>query len=137
MKLKRVYYHYLQREEFDGGMWRVVAPEDRDGLTAAAADLMRDPGRFYSAMLRAQRLWPRSCEAALTADPINKRAWLGHAGCCVEVESPEDLTRAAWNTLGQSEQDAANAAADRAIEFWMETYVRGIMDRDAEAQARN
>lgn len=136
MKLKRVYYHYLQREEFEAGMWRSVGPDDAERFKAAARELMCDPDSFEAAMLKATREWPRSCEAALTADPINKRAWLGHAGCCVATDSPEDVTRAAWNTLSQEQQDAANAAADRAIEAWMESYISKKMDRDAEAQAR-
>ena len=136
MKLKRVYYHFTLREEFAGGMWRSVTPDERDEYIRAARELMADPASFEASMMRAQRLWPKSCEANLTADPINKRAWLEHAGCCVEVDSPEDLTRAAWNTLDQAQQDAANASADRAIAAWMETYVQKIMDRDAEAKAR-
>lgn len=134
MKLKRVFYHYLDREEFEAGMWRSVPADDREGYISAARELMCDPDSFESAMVRATREWPKSCEAALTADPINKRAWLGHAGCCVAVESPEDLTRAAWSLLNQEQQDLANAAADRAIATWMEAYVSKLMDRDAEAK---
>ena len=116
--MKRVFYHYSQLEEHDHGMWRIVSVGDREGYIEASRALMASPTRFREAMLRAVREWPRSCEAALTADSMNHRAWMGHAGCCIAVGSPEDLTRLGWHRLTQDQQDAANAAADEAIAEW-------------------
>ena len=77
-----------------------------------------DPVAFEAAMMRAIWEWPLSCEAALTTPSLNRRAFMGHAGCCIATGSPEDLTRLAWHRLDKEQQDAANAAADRAIEAW-------------------
>lgn len=91
-------------------------------MVAASAGLMKDPAAFEAAMIRAVNEWPNSCEAALTASVINHQAWIGHAGCAINHNAPEDLTRLGWRTLTQEQQDAANAAADRAIEYWAEKY---------------
>jgi hypothetical protein len=55
---------------------------------------------------------------------MNHQAWIGHAGCAIAVDSPEDMTRLAWRTLTKDQQDAANAAADRAIAVWREKYMK-------------
>lgn len=115
---KRVFYHYADLEEHEHGMWRMTRVEDREGYIESARALMADPRRFLAAMMRAVEEWPRSCEAAFTADSMNHRAWMGHAGCCIGVRSPEDLTRLGWHRLSSDQQDLANAAADEAIAEW-------------------
>lgn len=114
----QVFYHYTLLEEHQAGLWRTTRPGEREALTIAAYRLMRNPARFLEAMLRACKEWPYSMEAAMTTPSLNQRAWMGHSGCCIAVGSPEDLTRLAWHRLNQKQQDAANAAADSAIEFW-------------------
>lgn len=91
-------------------------------MVQASADLMKDPQAFEAAMVKAVNEWPNSCEAALTASVMNHQAWIGHAGCAINHNSPEDLTRLGWRTLTQQQQDEANAAADRAIAYWRERY---------------
>lgn len=83
---------------------------------------MLDCPSFESAMKRAVSEWPYSCEAALTAGTMNHQAWIGHAGCAINHDAPEDLTRLAWRTLTQEQQDLANLAADNAIAFWRQKY---------------
>lgn len=117
--LRRIYHHYEQLEEFHAGMWRIVRGEERKRYVQAAADIMCQPEEFAAAMRQALIEWPRSCEANLTAESINRLAWLGHAGCCLAVRSPEDCTRVAWHTLSKTEQDAANAAATVVLMEWL------------------
>jgi hypothetical protein len=109
-------------EEYRSQMWKAVPIETRDGYIQQSADLMRDYDAFEKAMKKAVDDWPNSSACALTASTINHQAWIGHAGCAINHDAPEDLTRLAWRTLTQSEQDAANAAADRAIEYWASRY---------------
>lgn len=97
--------------------------EERQGLQEKSAALMLDCPAFEAAMKRAVDEWTFSCEAALTASTMNHQAWIGHAGCAINHNAPEDITRLAWRTLNQSQQDAANAAADRAIAYWKEKYL--------------
>lgn len=124
--MKRVYHHYEKLEEFHAGMWRNVEAEYRQFYVKRAGDLMRDPDRFRAAMLEAARTWPNSCEHNLTSRAMNRRAWLGHAGSCVAVDSPEDLTRLAWHTLTTEQQVLADAAADDVIAVWEKNYVANL-----------
>jgi hypothetical protein len=87
-----------------------------------SADLMKDQYAFEAAMKRAVDSWPNSCEAALTATVINHQAWMGHAGCAINHDAPEDLTRLAWRSLTEQEQVLANLAADSAISYWRNKY---------------
>lgn len=121
-RIKRVYHRYERCEEYAAGMWRIENGEPRVAFRRAAARLMRDPGAFEAAMMRALDEWPYSCEAALTATVVNRIAWLGHAGCSIAVDSPEDVTREAWHTLTTDEQDKANAAALRVLTEWERRY---------------
>lgn len=112
---KRVYYHYRELEEHAHGMWRKAPTEEHGAYIAAAAALMADAPAFLDAMRRASREWPKSMEAAMTTDSLNQRAYMGHAGCCIALGCPEYLTRLAWHTLTQEQQDEANRMADIAI----------------------
>lgn len=123
-KFKRVYHHYRDMEEFHSVMWKQIPVENRDEAIRQSAKLMIDADAFEKACVRAVNEWPNSAEANLTASVINHQAWIGHAACCINHGASEDLTRLAWRTLNQDQQDAANKAADRAIEFWGERYAK-------------
>ena len=120
--VERVFHHYEDLEEFHAGMWRIVRGKERQNNIEAAADLMRCPEEFKEAMMQALTLWPKSCEANLTADSVNRIAWLGHAGCCIAAGSPEENTRAGWHELTKSEQDEANHVADEVLKAWVSSY---------------
>lgn len=109
-------------EEFHSVMWKQIPVERREMAILASAELMVDHEAFEVACRRAIHEWPNSTEANLTATVINHQAWIGHASCCINHGASEDLTRLAWRTLTQEQQDLANAAADRAIAYWGELY---------------
>jgi hypothetical protein len=115
---KQVFYHYEELEEHAHGLWRMVSGRGREQYIEASAALMRNPSLFKDAMMRVLKRWPKSCEAAMTTPGLNRRAWMGHAGCCDKCGSPEELTRLGWHRLTPSEQDAANATADKVISKW-------------------
>lgn len=119
---QRVYKHYEELEEYHAGMWRIVRGQERKRFIAEAAILMRNADDFKAAMQRAITEWPTSCAVNLTADAVNKIAWLGHAGCCIATESPEDCTRIGWHTLNQCEQRLANMVAAEVLEEWRKSY---------------
>ena len=119
--MNRQFFHYQDLEEFKQGMWRIVRGRKRIENATAAADLMRDSSRFLSAMRKAVSEWPNSVAHNLTADGVNKIAWLGHAGCCVGCGSPEENTRIGWHMLTQSEQDEANRVAGIVLSDWLDT----------------
>lgn len=124
--MSRQYFHYEQLEEFQQGMWRIVRGEQRIANATAAANLMRDAKAFKAAMYRAVRDWPNSCLHNLTAEAVNKIAWLGHAGCCLGVGSPEENTRIGWHMLSGPEQDSANAAALEVLNYWESVYAQDV-----------
>ncbi len=124
--MRRIYHHYEKLEEYHAGMWRNVPAEHRSFYVQRAAELMRDTARFKKAMVAATEWWKYSCEHNLTAKSMNRRAWLGHAGNCIAVDSPEDLTRLAWHTLNTEQQILADAAADEAIAVWEAKHVANL-----------
>ena len=115
--MKRIYHHYLLWEEIHQGMWRTLHGEARKPFLEAASQLMKNPSAFYLSMQRASVAWRHSCEVHLSGG-YNRQAWMGHAGCCFSVNSPEDITREAWHTLTMAEQDEANRMADLVLTEW-------------------
>lgn len=123
MRIKRIFHRFEKCEEYKSNMWKACAAVEREKYIAEAAALMIAHKDFEAAMMQAVTDWPMSCEANLTASSINHQAWIGHAACAIAVGSPEDMTRLAWRTLTQEQQDLANAAADRAIAAWKEKHI--------------
>lgn len=116
----RKFHHYSRWEEFSGGMWRKVGVAERVELLEMARVFTGDASLYGSWMVRVTVEWPVSCEQNLGFTGQNRQAWIGHAACCLAIHCPEDVTRAAWWLLTQSQRDAANAVADQAIEAWEE-----------------
>jgi len=123
-KNDRKYYHYSHLEESKAGLWRKTVGAERKRHIEHASDLMRSPAEFIDAMRQALVDWPNSCAAAFTAEAVNKIAFLGQAGCCVAIGSPEEATRAAWHTLTKQEQDEANAAAALVLNEWYSIHAK-------------
>jgi|SRR6185503_1026262 len=118
LKIDRVYYDYRELEEYEFGMWKRPTGERRKLFINRAADLMRCADEFKEAMARAVKIWPKSCQHNLTSLDSNRIAWLGHAGCCVAANSPEECTRVAWHTLTADEQNDANRVAAEVLQCW-------------------
>jgi hypothetical protein len=116
--VRQVFFHYSDLEEHRHGLWRSTPVDEREGYIEASAELMRNPAAFRAAMERVLTEWPNSAMAAMTTPGLNQRAYMGHAGCCINHQSPEDLTRLGWHRLTELEQDLANAAADEVIAQW-------------------
>lgn len=137
MKFKRIFRPHSEWEEFPAGMWRVVHGDKSQMFVDAAANLMRVPEAFKSAMLEAVKNWPISCEVNLTAWGMNRQAWLGHAGCCIAANSPENCTRLGWHCLTIDEQNEANRVADEAIAIWEAGYAEKITVKTANRNGRS
>lgn len=122
--MKRVYHPYNVWEEHKHGMWRVISGEQAKEFIKRAAEFTGDAKLYGEWMMRVVQEWPISCEHNLTCSGMNKQAWIGHAACCLAIGCPEELTRLAWHTLSQEQQDEANAMADKAIAAWEELYAK-------------
>ena len=116
--MQRVYHNFMRLEEYTAGMWRITRGTERKAFVKLAAELMIDTSKFHAAMVRAISEWPLSCAHNLCVEQMNRIAWLGHAGCCVGVRSPEDCTRAGWYWLTDDQMRAANAVAADALSLW-------------------
>jgi len=124
--MKRVFYPYHLWEEYKSGMWRICPTSEKDHFAEQSAALMRETSSFKESMQKALTDWPISCEKNLSARCMNRRAWLGHAGCCIATGSPEEATRQGWHYLTEEEQIDANRVADEVIAEWEATYAKKI-----------
>ena len=122
MSVRQIYHHYERWEEFHYGMWKFISAEDARTLLPVVIEFTGDHVRYGVFMQRVIVEWPISCEQSLTNIAMNRRAWVGHAACCLATGSPEYVTRQAWKHLTQQQQDNANGQADRAIASWTERY---------------
>ena len=62
--------------------------------------------------------WTYACEHNLTDLSINRKAWIGHAACCMAIKCPEEVTRMAWHFLTHEQQFKANNKAREVIKRW-------------------
>jgi hypothetical protein len=116
--IKRIYHHHEKWEEVEAGMWAATPSQFRKMLVDNAVDFTGDHVLYGSYMLKVIKLWPYSCEHNLTAISTNRRAWVGHAACCMAIGVAEDVTREAWHYLTKKQQDLANGQATIAIKQW-------------------
>jgi hypothetical protein len=105
-------------------MWRRVYGEERDKFLAEAIAFTGDSELYGNWMMQIIGRWRISCEHNLTDIGINRRAWIGHAACCLAINCPEDITRSAWKHLSEDQQSKANQKADFAIVSWERKHSR-------------
>lgn len=104
---------------FDGGP--VLKPEDG---RARYAEFLSDIPRFRLAMKRVSEQWPKSCEHFLTKAHTNRVAWLGQAAMCID-SGLSRAYRAGFKDMPNESQKAANAAAERFLNEWLDASARG------------
>lgn len=99
-------------------MWNTPHASNRKKLIVKAVKFTGDAKLYGSFMRQVINKWPKACEHHLSGDVGNKKAWIGHAAACIAIQSPEEITRAAWGYLSKQQQDEANEEARLAIEEW-------------------
>lgn len=97
-------------------MWGKV--KDRAAFLKQAIEFTGDHKKYGEAMIRVIHEWPISCEHNLSDTSQNRRAWIGHAACAIQIKCPEDIVREAWHHLSDAQRIDANKAADNAIKIW-------------------
>lgn len=123
-QINKIWHHYQNWEDYHAGLWRTISGKERTKLLKKAIEFTGDAKLYGSFMQRVIIEWPISCEQNLSDQNINRRAWIGHAACCLAIGAPDDVTRTAWGYLSQVQQDDANAEADRAISEWELMYAK-------------
>jgi hypothetical protein len=84
------------------------------------AEFLRDTPRFEEAMAGVLRDWPNSCEQWLSNERMNRIAWLGQAAMCYATGIPSTFC-GGFNQLSPEEQHAANLAALKYLNIWLES----------------
>lgn len=120
--MERIWHPYWLWEDWKAGMWSKSSAKDRSEMLQKAVEFTGDAERYGAAMLVIVDKWKFSCEHNLTDASTNKLAWIGHAATVYAIGCPEDITRQAWGTLTQEQQDKANAKAQEALNIWMSKY---------------
>ena len=112
---KQIFEHYEKWEDFQAGMFSLLDIKDKDKKVIGAINLLSNENDFYNAMKELMKVWKIATDVNLTNKGQNRRAWLGAAACMFVHNTPEFLTRIAWNLLNKDIQDRANLVADKII----------------------
>jgi hypothetical protein len=119
--MKRIFHTWEKWECYPAGFYEDEPPagmEPKEAI-AAYATFLRDTPRFEAALSRVLVEWPTSCEHYLTNENMNRVAWLGQAAMCIATRVPACF-RSGFNLLSDAEQRAANRAALKWLNVWLE-----------------
>jgi hypothetical protein len=118
----QIYKPYHLWEDYKFGMWRKETKDYEEKNIDAIIDFTGDYKLYGNSMLLVIKEWPVSCEHNLTNLSLNRKAWLGHAACCIEHGWPEYLVRRAWGMLSEQQRFHANNFAQSVIDSWEINY---------------
>ena len=121
--MKRIYHDYRRWEDFKSGMWKKVGKNEAEKLLPIAIEFTGDHVKYGEAMIKVTKSWKYSCEHNLTDSSTNKKAWIGHAACSLEMNLPESVVRQAWKMLSSDQRIKANNQADLAIKLWISGHI--------------
>lgn len=122
-KVKPVYYHYLQWEDYQAGMYK-KAISNTEALIMYSIALFLDTHKLKATMQRVVNEWPIATSHNFSKGTLNRRSWLGQAACCIDHGIPEIINRNAWNSLTEEQMRTANRIADEVIADWETTQTR-------------
>jgi len=117
-KTKQIFVHWGLWEDYHAGMWRTLTKPDEPEFRKLAIEFTGDHIKYGKAMLKVLDQWPNTCMNSLSNPSINKRAFIGHAACALEINCPEYIVRQAWWILTEEQRTLANQQADIAINEW-------------------
>jgi len=117
-KTKQIFVHYELWEDFHAGMWRTVPKDEEEVFRRMAIKFTGNHVLYGLAMMRVLSEWPNTCMHNLSNPSINRRAFIGHAACQLEINCPEYIVRQAWWKLTEEQRILADAEADKAITLW-------------------
>jgi hypothetical protein len=116
--MDRIYHSYEVWEDYLNGMWRNETKQYEEENINSVIEFTGDHIAYGAAMLRVINEWLFSCEHNLSNISINRKAWIGHAACCIQNGWPEYLVRKAWWHLSDKQRDLADKQALYAIKTW-------------------
>lgn len=119
-KVDRVFHPWWAWECYKAGFYETIPPVGVSTTNARRtyATFLKDIKKFERAIEKVFRTWPNSCEHFLTDPHINRVAWLGQASMCIETKVPATF-RSGFFLLSEKQQKAANMAAYKKLEKWL------------------
>lgn len=121
--IKQIFHPCSKWECAKNGMWNDVLGEESEKLLQLAISFTGNHLLYGEAMKKVIYSWKYSCENFLTDKNINRKAWLGHAACSLELKLPENVVRMAWKFLSNEQRDLANKQAEKYIKEWETNFI--------------
>lgn len=117
----RVFHTFDKWECHAAGFYETKPPRGMtaDNCRAYYRELLADIPEFERVLERVISEWKHSCEHYLTNSAMNRIAWLGQAALCHKHGIPSEF-RGGYGLLTEDQQLAADQAALRALNKWME-----------------
>lgn len=116
--MKQVFEHYEKWEDYQAGMYEMKDVSNEDEKVNNAVLLLSSETDFFDTLTKLVQDWQIATAVNLTNKGQNRRAWLGAAACMYKYQTPEYLTRIAWNLLDSQTQHKANLVAEKIINIF-------------------
>ena len=117
--MDRYFTHYKNWECYKNGLYE-------DGFCNVKIEksikLLSNQELFFHTLKEILSNWPHSTKQHLTNTSINRRAYLGRAGCCFFSGANIECVREAWQSLDSKTQIKANFTANRIINIFEKKY---------------
>jgi ParB-like chromosome segregation protein Spo0J len=117
----RIFHTFDKWECLEAGFYETKPPKGMtaDNCRAYYRELLSDIPEFERVLECVISEWKHSCEHYLTNTAMNRIAWLGQAALCYKHGIPSEF-RGGYGLLTERQQLAADEAALRALNRWME-----------------
>jgi ParB-like chromosome segregation protein Spo0J len=121
----RIFHTFDKWECAQAGFYETKPPKGMtaDRCRAYYRELLTDIPEFERVLSLVTSEWTHSCEHYLTNGAMNRIAWLGQAALCYKHGIPSEF-RGGYGLLTEAQQLAADEAALRALNNWMQANGR-------------
>lgn len=121
----RIFHTFDKWECAQAGFYETKPPKGMtaDHCRAYYKELLTDIPEFERILSHVISEWKHSCEHYLTNSAMNRIAWLGQAALCYKHGIPSEF-RGGYGLLTEAQQLAADEAALRALNSWMQAHGR-------------
>jgi hypothetical protein len=124
--MTQIFIHYEKWEDFHSGMWRKLPKNEEESFRIIAIKFTGNHILYGAAMIRVVNEWPYTCLHNLSNTSINRKAFIGHAACSLQINCPEYIVRQAWWKLTEEQRIMADEQAEIAINLWEQRRKSGI-----------
>lgn len=132
--MKRIFHTWDKWECYPAGFYESRPKENlaQRQCEEIYRELLRDIPAFDAALRRVITEWPVSCEHYLSNENMNRVAWLGQASLCIAKGIPSCF-RGGFNRLTEGEKAAANNAALKYLNIWLDAHGEATLTLETAA----